>query len=233
MGLIEASQSYRRVHDLLQERAARPVQAQGGDDVSGSAAQAASSTGERQPHASIHDIGTILRARRSVREFGPDPIGLGQLERMIGTACSLCDEAWPASRHGTLSITVIAAACNVQGVEPGLLRVSPGRCDLICALDAQLADSLRREYADAPAILLLCGDPHQLGSGGGGYGSVLVRVGAAGYAIWLAAIADGLQASVYGRADNDVTRIAREVDTRLRHIFTVAVGREAGAQAQR
>jgi hypothetical protein len=231
MGLIEAGEPYGRVHDLLQERAAPPVPAHSGGDASGSAARSAAPVGQRELPGLGHDIGATLRARRSVREFGPDPIGLGQLERIVGAAYTLGDDVWPASRHGALPITVIAAACGVLGVEPGLLRVGPGGSDLMCALDAQLAGTLPREYADAPVILFLCADPHRLGHGGG-YGSVLVRVGGTGYALWLAAIADGLQASVYGRSSNDVTRIARQINPRLRHLFTVAVGREDDTQMQ-
>jgi hypothetical protein len=231
MGLIEAGESYRRVHDLLRERAARPMPTQSCDDGNGSAARSATSVGQRQPLGLGHDIGALLRARRSVREFSADPIGLTQLVRIVGTAYALCDSTWPTPRHDALPIAVVAAARGVLGVEPGLLRVGPGGCDPMCALNAQLARTLTRDYADAPVILLLCADPHGL-SHGGGYGSVLVRVGGTGYALWLAAIADGLQASVYGRSSNDVTRIARQIHPRLRHLFTLAVGREADTQVQ-
>jgi hypothetical protein len=231
MGLIEAGEPFRRVHNLLQERAAVPMPTHSGDDASGSAAPPAASAGQRQPPGLGHDIGALLCARRSVRDFSSDPIGLKQLERIAGAAYALCDDVWPASRHGALPITVIAAARGVLGAEPGLLRVGSNECDLICPLDAQLAGTLSREYADAPVILFLCADPHRLGPGGG-YGSVLVRVGGTGYALWLAAIADGLQASVYGRSSNDVTRIARQINPRLRHLFTVAVGREDDTQVQ-
>jgi hypothetical protein len=225
MGLIEAGESYRQVYDLLRERPARPIPTQSGSDAGESTARPAAPPDQCQPLGLSHNIGALLHARRSVREFSPDPIELRQLERMVGAAYAFCDDTWPASRHGALPITVIAAARGVLGAKPGLLQVGPSRCDLIRALDAPLADTLSHEYADAPVILLLCGDPHRLGHGGG-YGSVLVRVGATGYAIWLAAIADGLQASVYGRSNNDITCIARQINPRLRHLFTVAVGRE-------
>jgi nitroreductase len=225
MGLIEAGESYRRVHDLLRERAPRRVPTQSGGHASESAARFAGEADQRQQPGLGQDIGAILRMRRSVREFSSEPIGLRQLQRLVTAAYALSDDLWPASRHGALPITVIAAASAVPGAEPGLLRVAPGGCDRIGALDVSLDVTLRREYADAPMILFLCADPHQLGHGGG-YGSVLVRTGATGYAIWLAAIADGLQASVYGGSSNDITCIARQVNSRLRHLFTAAVGWE-------
>lgn len=226
MDLIEAGESYRRVHDLLRERVVRPMPARPSGDNSASAAPFAAPAAGWPSDGRNGDIGCILRARRSVREFSRAPVELGQLVRIVGAARRLCDDTWPASRHGALPVTVIAAVNGVPGDKPGLLQVRAGGCEPICGLDARLADTLGREYANAPAILLLCCDPHRLGHDSGGYGSVLVRAGSAGYAIWLAAIAEGLQASVYGRTSNDITRVARQVSPRLRHLFTVAVGRE-------
>jgi hypothetical protein len=223
MGLIEAGESYRRVHDLLRERAARPVPTH-------RAASSVVRAGQRQSLGDGHDIGALLRVRRSVREFSSAPVELRQLERVVRTAHAVCDDTWPASRHGTVPITVLAVARDVPGAEHGLLRVGTDGCDLISALDTQLAETLCRDYPDAPVLLLLCANPHALGDNGG-YGSVLVRVGAAGYAIWLAALAEGLQACVHGRSSNEFTRIARQLDPCLRHLFTMTIGREESSDA--
>lgn len=209
MGLIETAESYRRVHDLLRQR-----------DVQLGQGGAGARAGGWPPQYQGHDLGGMLRARRSVREFSRGQVDRERLSRIVAAALETCENAWPAARHGALPLTVIAAVRD----EPGLAWVRQGGCDPMPVLNARLAGTLSRDYADAPAILFLCGDPHQLGPSG--YGSVLVRVGAAGYAIWLAAIADGLQGSVYGRSSNEITRVARQVNPRLRHLFTVAIGRQ-------
>lgn len=164
----------------------------------------------------------VLAGRRSVRVFHDRSPDVDQLATVVGLAEAADARTWPAGRHGGAAPHALIAAFRVRGLERGLYvpaREGPG-FDRIGAPAWQR--ELAGEYADAPAIALICGPVHRAGDGA--YGGVLVRAGAFGYALWLAARSHGLDCSVYGATMPAVSRQAERTAPGTAHLFTVALG---------
>jgi hypothetical protein len=168
-----------------------------------------------------------LLRRSSVREFSADPLPAARVRSAADAARLAETVTWPARSHGAASFEVLVAAFNVGGLARGLYPAHGSiRLD---APDCEWLGSLRGQYADAPALLLICGDLNQAcrAAGPGGYASMLVRAGTIGCAAWLWAVSAGLAASVYGSASHRVSFAARQLNADLRHLFTVALGTPA------
>lgn len=166
----------------------------------------------------------VLTRRHSVREFSPDPLPVSRVRAAAAAAREAESVTWPARRHGSASIEILVAAFNCDGLAPGWYPAQGSR--RLADGGPGWFDSLRGQYADAPALLAICGNLNQAcqAAGPSGYPSMLVRAGTMGYAAWLWAVSAGLAASVYGSASHRVTAAARQLDPNLRHLFTVALG---------
>lgn len=175
----------------------------------------------------------VLARRRSVRDFDAIPLPAAQLSAIIAAASDAEAAIWPARSHGAATFEILLAAFRVEGLVAGLYRAC---CRYqLAGQDAAWLDSLRGRYADAPALLLICGNLNQACSSAGsaGYPAMLVRAGTMGYAAWLRTVSAGLAASVYGGPSHEVTAAARLIDENLRHLFTVAVGAPAAPVSPR
>jgi hypothetical protein len=226
--LIEAGGTSERVAAGLRRRC-RPVAARAGRRGSGPRVP-------EVPSAELSAAGLwppaeqVLRLRRSTREFATQPVSFAQLRLITRSAFAAQARDWPQQVHGDLRLAMLIAAFRVTGL-PNMMYVadSAQRSQLTPLPDLPRLPDLRGVYADAPALLYVCGDLARACelSGASGYGALLVRAGALGHAAWLSAISVGLAGSVYGRASGSVTRAARCFDDRLRHLFTLAVGHGA------
>jgi hypothetical protein len=174
-----------------------------------------------------------LLHRSSVREFSTDPLPAARVQDAIVAALDAESAAWPARQHGTAAFAILVAAFNLDGLTRGLYPAHGSQ--RLADADCAWLDTLRQQYADAPALLLICGDLNRAcrSAGPAGYASMLVRAGSIGYAAWLWAVSAGLGASVYGSASHRVTGAARLLDVNLRHLFTVALGMPAPAPVTR
>jgi hypothetical protein len=170
-----------------------------------------------------------LRHRRSVREFSADPLPKSQLDAVVAAALDADAAMWPAPSHGAVTWEILTAAFHVGGLDPGVYARRGGRDAVLAGPGCASFGALRRQYADAPVLLLICADLNQAcrAAGPAGYPAALVRSGTIGYAAWLRTISVGLACSVYGGASHWVTGVARQLDPNLRHLFTVALGTPA------
>jgi hypothetical protein len=148
---------------------------------------------------------------------------LDDVHGIVARALAVESSTWPARTHGNAGLAFLLAAVRVSGLTPGLYAVGPAAACRALTGARPLA-GLRDKYADAPALLFVCGDLHYGAGTVPGYGSVLVRAGSLGYASWLAAIASGIAGTVFGGTCNEVSRAAQKADPRLSHLFTVALG---------
>lgn len=197
---------------------------------------------DRRP-AHMHDglgwlpgsLDETLIGRRSVREFSTDPLPRSHLSAVIAAALDADAATWPAHPHGAVTFEILVAVFRVDGLAAGVYACRGGHHAMLAGPGSAWFDALRGQYADAPVLLLICGDLNQAcrAADSAGYPSMLVRSGTIGYAAWLWAISAGLAGSVYGGASHRVTDVARKLDPNLRHLFTVALGTPAQSAASR
>lgn len=180
-----------------------------------------------QRHAGTSPLDGMLRGRRPVRGFSTEPVEARTLSDVLTRARLAQDSQWPQPRHGTATrLRTVVAAGHVRALDRGLhlwdadtgfspLR-SPGPTspDLV----ARLADA----YTPAPVHVLICGSPRSADPAA--YSGLLVRVGALGQAVCLAARAGGLDCSPWGGASHEVTRALQGAAPGDRHLFTLALG---------
>lgn len=161
----------------------------------------------------------ILTARRSVRAFAETDITLAQLRSVTDDAYATERRIW---RHGRPGPALVVSAFRVTGLSTGVYTADDGSFAKLG--DAPWPNGRAGGYADGAALLHICARAEQFPSG---YAEQVVRAGALGYAAWLAAISNGLAASVYGRSCARITAIAQRENAYLRQVFTVAIGTAA------
>ncbi|SDR04494.1 nitroreductase family protein [Thermostaphylospora chromogena] len=166
-------------------------------------------------------LSAVLAGRRSVRRFAAAAVPAETLGSVLDLAEAAQRRQWPRAAHDPLRPDVLVAAYRVEGVPPGLHRRAPDGRLTSLGTPSWMAE-LPGRYTDAPCLLLICGTLHRAGADG--YGGLLVRVGALGHAIWLAARTHALEASVYAGSSVEVCRELRAVEPGSRHLFTVALG---------
>ncbi|WP_030908121.1 hypothetical protein [Streptosporangium amethystogenes] len=174
----------------------------------------------------------MLRARVSCRDFRESEIGPAVLQRVLASAYAAEAGVWPMRVHGDPGFLTLLGASAVSGLAPGIYARTPdtaGPTAYSALGGAELLADLREQYADAPALMFVTGDFARIPANASGYGGLVSRAGALGYAIWQAALAEGLSASVFGRSFREVTDISRSLRPGQRHLFTVALGYSEGA----
>ncbi|MFI1799337.1 nitroreductase family protein [Streptomyces sp. NPDC020379] len=146
---------------------------------------------------------TALRRRKSVRAYDGEPVPVELLASVVRQAADFDRSAWP-DHEGGAGLEFLVAARSVAGLPQGLYLHSADRGDFTPL--AELPDGsaaadlvLQLEYADAPAIVIVCGplaaslDRH----GEHGHRLLLTRAGAAAQTAWLAALSHGLSGSIF------------------------------------
>lgn len=222
MPIITEFEAGRQLPEAFQER--KPVRA----NPLGEQAPAGFRTHERCAWLR-GPIEEALIRRQSVRVFAPSAITCSQVMGAIAAARDAGEVVWPSGQHGGVSLEMLIAANNIDGLAPGLYTADEAGVEPLAQEPAYL-DILREQYADAPALILICADLNRAcrEAGQGGYPATLTRAGTAGYAAWLWAVSVGLAGCVYGGASQQASAAGRRLDADLRHLFTVSMGLPAG-----
>ncbi|MEU3568947.1 nitroreductase family protein [Kitasatospora sp. NPDC036755] len=145
----------------------------------------------------------LLRHRSSVRTYGSRPVAVEAIAAMVHRASDFDRSAWPDHGSGA-ELEFLVAARDVSGLPRGLYLFSPERGDFTALADLPGSEAagdlvLQLEFADAPAIVLVCGplagslDRH----GEHGHRLLLTRAGAAAHTAWLTALDLGLVGSIF------------------------------------
>ncbi|MFI6344455.1 nitroreductase family protein [Streptomyces sp. NPDC050560] len=185
-------------------------------------AEAARAAGGHAPP--VRGLDAVLRGRRSVRDFGADPVGAVLLHTVLGLAHDADLAQWPPTAQGDPGLWLLLAVRAAPPLAPGAYRWEPGTGPRPLGRPLPLGE-LASAYADAPVLALVCGSPTRVGPEA--VGGLLVRAGALGHAIWLAARTHGLDCSVYGGASAEARGAASRAVPGARHLFTVALGHPA------
>lgn len=148
-------------------------------------------------------LDALLRGRTSQRVYGPEPVPVEALAAVVEQAAHFDRSAWPDHEAGA-GLEFLVAARNVAGLNPALYLYSEDRGDFTPLAElpdgAAAADLvLQLEFADAPAIVLVCGPlAASLGRHGEhGHRLLLGRAGAAAHTAWLTALDRGLVGSIF------------------------------------
>ncbi|MEV6674681.1 nitroreductase family protein [Streptomyces sp. NPDC051162] len=146
---------------------------------------------------------TALRRRKSVRAYDGEPVPVEVLASVVRQAADYDRSAWPDHEAGA-GLEFLVAARSVAGLPQGLYLHSADRGDFTPLADLPDGEAaadlvLQLEYADAPAIVIVCGplaaslDRH----GEHGHRLLLTRAAAAAQTAWLATLSHGLSGSIF------------------------------------
>jgi SagB-type dehydrogenase family enzyme len=187
---------------------------------------------DREDLGQLMPLEEALRRRRSVRTFGTEEVSRSDVDFIIRSGLAAERTQQAPGTHPDLDVTIATAAFNVGGLEPGLY-LAAAAAGTVCGRGpgADWLAGLQAQYADAPALLLVCGNLARACAAVGprGYPQLLVRAGAAGYGAWLAAVCVGLAGRAFGGSNHRVTAaMSRHGSEPLRHLFTVAIGHPGG-----
>jgi len=168
------------------------------------------------PRAALHDV---LPERTAIRDYARTPLSGADLSALFAAADRMDARGWPADRAAGVDLELYCAAWRVTGVDIGLYRYRPGRSELcrVSSLpDGREAEDLvmQREFAEAPALLLITGNLAAAVARHGSHGHrlLLTRAGAAGHAAWLAALRLGLAGTVFAGLLPNVLRDRADAD---------------------
>ena len=183
-----------------------------------------------QPSARA-DLLSVLRQRRSVRFYGPEPVPLPQLADVVDAGVRADREAWPAEQP-SCPLETFAVAFRVDGLGPGMYLVdSPARSFTPVgpppAADDLQGLTLQSEFCRSAVIVSIAGDltAATQAHGSHGYRLLMGRASAAAYAMWLDAVAGGLVGSVFAGFIPAAVRTPLLSDGNSRHqLFALALG---------
>jgi hypothetical protein len=153
------------------------------------------------PRAALADV---LPERTAVRDYAGTPVSGADLSALFAAADRMDARGWPAERAAGVDLELYCAAWRVTGVDTGLYRYLPeqsGLCRVADLPDGPAAEELvmQREFAEAPALVVITGNLAAAVARHGSHGHrlLLARAGAAGHAAWLAALRLGLAGTVF------------------------------------
>jgi hypothetical protein len=177
-------------------------------------------------------LGDVLPQRSSTRDYATTPLPSADLSAIFAEADLMDARGWPDERAAGVDLGLYCAAWRVSGVDTGLYRYLPQRCGLVRV--ASLPDGpqaeelvLQREFAHAPALLVITGNLAGALARHGSHGHrlLLTRAGAAGHAAWLASLRLHLVGTVFAGLLPHVLRERAGADGYHRAaLFAFAVG---------
>lgn len=147
--------------------------------------------------------GELLSSRVSVRQFTPDRVALDQLSSMLFYAHQRDTKDWPQETQDNLPLSFLAIAWRVEGIEPAVYLYDPQKHGLSFSSAAPSPPEavelfVQDEFASVPLVIWIAGDLAGACARYGAFGhrQLLLRAGAAGHRLWMAALAMGLSGSL-------------------------------------
>jgi len=197
----------------------------------------------------FHDL---TRARRSLRDYRRQPLGRGEFEALLSTACGVTGtmswagrevrlRAYPSS--GALyAVEIYPVVFRVEGLDAAVYHYRPVENLLEVVRPALDADSLvgaslpmeREMVAGVAAMICLVGSfpRHERKYGQGGYRMMVAESGHISQNLVLAATALGLSARPFGGVFDDLMNKELGLDSRDEEfLLSVLVGHAGGTHA--
>lgn len=155
------------------------------------------------PYDGKSTLGDILKARTSVRRFRNDSLSLEHLSTMLSFAKGADVHEWPQENQGCLHLNFMVLAERVENLKSGLYEYDSAEQRL-----NSIGNPLRREqlsmlyvqeeFSSAPLAIWITGNLAASCASDGAFGhrQLLLRAGAAGNRLWMAAMAMGLSGTI-------------------------------------
>jgi SagB-type dehydrogenase family enzyme len=148
-------------------------------------------------------VGDILRERTSIRRYTNEPISLEQLSTMLSFAHAADVKEWPDEHLKGQALSFFLIAQRVAGLNSGVFTYQPanqslhfirGPLDPYAAVQLYVQD----EFASAPVAIWVVGNLAAACARHGAFGhrQLMLRAGAAGNRLWMAALGLGLSGSL-------------------------------------
>jgi SagB-type dehydrogenase family enzyme len=175
-------------------------------------------------------LGNILRQRSSVRRFTRDPVSIERLSTMLSFAQRADLDEWPGEHHGN-GLNFLVLAQRVRELDAGVYEYEAAQT-LLSVRGALAPDEISQlyvqdEFALAPLAIWITGSLAAACARHGAFGhrQLMLRAGAAGNRLWMAALGLGLTGTLVAGI---VSRHARKIlglDGYLKSgLLAVAVG---------
>jgi nitroreductase len=149
--------------------------------------------------------GDVVGRRRSVREYTSEPVNLSQLSAMLHCAWKGDVNDWMEEDKHLQPLTFAVLAWRVEGIEPAVYIYDPQHHALRFLHAASSPDQrvdlfVQKEFADASAVVWIFGNLAAACASRGAFGhrQLLLRAGAAGHRVWMAASGVGLGGCLLG-----------------------------------
>jgi SagB-type dehydrogenase family enzyme len=176
-------------------------------------------------------LGDILKARSSVRRYRNDPPSLQHLSAMLSFAQRADVLEWPQENQSGMSLNFTLLAQRVENLKAGVYEYESAERRLNLVGDPPCYEQLARlyvqaEFATAPLAIWITGSLAASCAWYGAFGhrQLLLRAGAAGNRLWVAAIAMGLSGTLIAGMSGSARRILN-LDGYLRTgLLAVALG---------
>ena len=178
------------------------------------------------------DLENILIHRRSSRRFSAVAVTQREIGTILGSGIREDDIGWPKGRALGITLEIYIICRNVDGIVRGIYRIVQGTNVLERISPAPPDERIVKLYtqsecASAAATAIIVGDIESATSalGAFGYRHLLVRAGALGHSMSLAAIALGLGTVVLAGIESGFARSMLNLSSSTKYIlFACAVG---------
>jgi SagB-type dehydrogenase family enzyme len=148
-------------------------------------------------------VGDILRARTSIRRYTDKPMSLDQISTILSFAHAADVSEWPEEHLKGQALSFFLLAQCVAGLKAGVFIYKPVDSSLRFLREppcSQAAAQLyvQDEFASAPAAIWIVGNLAAACARHGAFGhrQLMLRAGAAGNRLWMAALGIGLAGSL-------------------------------------
>lgn len=169
-----------------------------------------------------------------MRHYGSDPISFDQLSTMLSIAHEGDKRDWREEHEKGLPLTFMTIVRHAEGVRPGVYRYVAQDHTLCFSREALSAQDmtelfLQDEFAAAPLVVWIAGDLAGACAHHGSFGhrQLLLRAGAAGHRLWMAALGMGLQGTlISGLVPGAARRLLKMDGHRRASLLAVIAGHE-------
>jgi len=177
-------------------------------------------------------LGKVLRQRSSVRRYTGDAVSLNQVSTMLSFAQRADLEEWPGANRDGQGLTFMVLAQRVEDLKPGVYEYDSARVLLLSRRGPLRSDEIvklyvQNEFAAAPLAIWITGNLAAACArhGAFGYRQLLLRAGAAGNRMWMAAMGLGLAGTLVAGIAAGASRKILGLDGYLRSgLLAVAIG---------